>query len=75
MSSFYCDRCGKTCADTNVGYVTGCEHYPADEKAIMWHVENYYKIKSRHQDLIKEIRRQECEFGFFDFNTLKAYEE
>lgn len=75
MSSFYCDRCGKMCADTEVGYITGCEHYPADEKAIMWHVQNYYKIKNLYKDLIKEIRRQEYEFGFFDFSTLKDYEE
>jgi len=30
MSNFICDQCGKTCTDSPRGYVTGCEHYPAD---------------------------------------------
>lgn len=74
MSSFACEKCGKNCHDTEVGYITGCEHYPADEKAIMWFVKNFYKIKRRHEELVKEIRRQDTEFGFFDISTLKAYE-
>ena len=30
MSNFYCEKCGKPCIDSPIGYVTGCEHYPAD---------------------------------------------
>lgn len=30
MSSFYCPKCGVMLVDTPIGYVTGCEHYPAD---------------------------------------------
>lgn len=32
MSNFACEKCGAICYDTPVGYVTGCEHYPADIK-------------------------------------------
>ena len=34
MSNFYCDVCGAHCYDTPNGYMTGCEHYPADLKYI-----------------------------------------
>lgn len=34
MSSFVCDKCGAECVDTPIGYVTGCEHYPADVKPL-----------------------------------------
>jgi hypothetical protein len=30
MSSFYCEKCGAPCIDTERGYVSGCEHYPPD---------------------------------------------
>lgn len=30
MSSFYCELCGAACLDSERGYITGCEHYPAD---------------------------------------------
>ena len=30
MSNFACEYCGVICYDTPRGYVTGCEHYPAD---------------------------------------------
>lgn len=30
MSSFICEFCGKLLIDTNKGYITGCEHFPAD---------------------------------------------
>jgi hypothetical protein len=30
MSSFYCDKCGALCSDTEHGYVSGCKHYPID---------------------------------------------
>jgi len=30
MSNFKCEKCGAICSDTEKGYVTGCEHYPAD---------------------------------------------
>lgn len=34
MSHFQCEKCGKICYDTPNGYITGCEHYPADLKAV-----------------------------------------
>ena len=30
MSNFNCPKCGAQCTDTEHGYITGCEHYPAD---------------------------------------------
>lgn len=30
MSNFVCDKCGKYCIDSVIGFVSGCEHYPAD---------------------------------------------
>lgn len=30
MSNFQCEKCGTICYDTPKGYVTGCQHYPAD---------------------------------------------
>jgi len=32
MSNFECEKCGTICYDTPSGYITGCEHYPADIK-------------------------------------------
>ena len=34
MSNFQCEKCGTICYDTPNGYITGCEHYPADLKYI-----------------------------------------
>lgn len=31
MSNFICANCGAECIDTDRGYITGCEHYPADQ--------------------------------------------
>lgn len=33
MSNFNCDQCNTKCLDTQHGYITGCEHYPADMSA------------------------------------------
>ncbi len=42
MGSFYCEICGAVCSDTEVGYATGCEHYPADANAIeFWDVDEF----------------------------------
>jgi len=30
MSSFYCEKCGRMCGDTDHGYVSGCIHYRPD---------------------------------------------
>ena len=30
MSNHTCEHCGAECIDSPRGYVTGCEHYPAD---------------------------------------------
>lgn len=30
MSSFYCEKCGALCSDTEHGYISGCGTYPAD---------------------------------------------
>ena len=33
MSSFICEFCGKEIIDTEDGYITGCKHYPIEEKS------------------------------------------
>jgi len=33
MSSFICKFCGKEIIDTESGYITGCKHYPIEEKS------------------------------------------
>jgi len=33
MSSFICEFCGKEIIDTENGYITGCKHYPIEEKS------------------------------------------
>ena len=30
MSSFKCEKCGKTCVDSNDGFISGCKHYPPE---------------------------------------------
>lgn len=30
MSDFNCERCGVVCFDTQIGYISGCIHYPPD---------------------------------------------
>jgi len=38
MSNFQCEKCGTVCYDVgNRGYVTGCDHYPADWTLIKEH--------------------------------------
>jgi hypothetical protein len=32
MSSFLCEKCGATISDTPHGYVTGCDHYPLEQR-------------------------------------------
>ena len=31
MSDFYCEKCNAIIADTEYGYVRGCEHYPVED--------------------------------------------
>lgn len=35
MSSFYCEKCGEAIIDTPRGYITGCKHYPLEEKSVL----------------------------------------
>lgn len=32
MSAFKCEKCGKTCIDSNDGFISGCKHYHPDIK-------------------------------------------
>ena len=32
MSNFTCEKCNKDIIDSESGYVTGCEHYPVEQK-------------------------------------------
>ncbi len=40
MSSFNCEHCHAQCTDTEVGYITGCEHYPVNPK----HLKKWYRM-------------------------------
>lgn len=40
MSSFNCEECGTPCHDTAFGYVSGCEHHPADPQAVARYLRN-----------------------------------
>jgi len=43
MSSFNCETCHALCCDTECGYVTGCEHYPVNQK----HLRQWYRVSLR----------------------------
>ena len=30
MSNFICEKCGVSILDSDMGYITGCEHYPVE---------------------------------------------
>ena len=30
FDAFICDKCGRTCVNSPLGYISGCEHYPLD---------------------------------------------
>ena len=46
MSSFYCDKCGALCSDTDRGYVTGCKHYPPDKAAVEYEKRAQRRVES-----------------------------
>jgi hypothetical protein len=43
MSNFTCEACGATCWDTAEGYITGCNHYPPEPRA----VQRFLRIERR----------------------------
>ena len=61
MSNFACEKCGTICYDTPSGYITGCEHYPAD-------------IKKR-EDALKELTQQSQELGLYDMTDNPMIDE
>ena len=58
MSNFKCEKCGTACYDTPNGYITGCEHYPADIKR--------KNLPQRLKDSLKELIHQVKELGLDD---------
>lgn len=40
MSTFNCKHCHAECIDTEVGYITGCEHYPVNRE----HLKRWYRM-------------------------------
>ena len=53
MSNFACEKCGTVCYDTPNGYITGCEHYPADLK--------YIDVPKYHQGkMVMESKLEIC---------------
>jgi len=56
MSSFICEKCNAKILDTELGYITGCEHYPMA------------KVVS----IIPEIRKREDEKRLEDKEAIRA---
>lgn len=58
MSNFICDKCGTECIDSPIGFVTGCDHYPADvqrlpdnmEKVLQDNLWNLYATDDSYQN-------------------------
>ena len=53
MSSFNCDQCNASCIDTKHGYISGCEHYQADKKAIDYYIDVFLN-KQRSYDNLRD---------------------
>lgn len=51
MSNFICDKCGKSCIDSPKGYVSGCEHYPADNVILF----SAYSKQQKDEEVYKRI--------------------
>lgn len=45
MSHFTCEKCGENIYDSKFGYVSGCEHYPPDHKAVKVMFRDYTRAK------------------------------
>lgn len=61
MSNFQCEKCGTICYDTPNGYITGCEHYPADLKhneteRILKSVADFFEDRELTADQIEAIK-------------------
>jgi len=68
MSSFICEFCGKEIIDTENGYITGCKHYPIEEK--------YQQLDSKMETLMvvmnSNTKQQEnVEYKIITGNTTK----
>ena len=44
-----CEGCGKTCIDTDAGYITGCEHYPLKPVENPSRKTNFLELIIKHQ--------------------------
>lgn len=51
MSNFICEKCNKTCYDSDLGYVTGCKHYPPDIAAVNYMYKRYLETRAALEEL------------------------
>ena len=70
MSSFICGFCGKEIIDTENGYITGCEHYPIEERPQSLDPKTEALIMAMNKD-IKKSMKTELEYKIITGNTSK----
>jgi len=66
MSNFKCEKCGTACYDTPNGYITGCEHYPADL---------IFVSLTKREEVLKELTQQSQELGLYDMTDNPMIDE
>jgi hypothetical protein len=72
MSSFNCEHCHASCWDTDFGYITGCEHYPADRRAVdLYLKEHLCKINNS----LPVLARIAADNGHFTAEPLKRWSQ
>lgn len=75
MSNFACEHCGTVCYDSQFGYYTGCEHYPAD-LVLIKKIDNFIKGYGLIKDPYDEIDTSKYSVIFQSFEpdpTLEPY--
>jgi hypothetical protein len=68
MSNFICEECKTVCRDTPIGYVTGCEHHPADKLAVEYYIQLYMSthvscLTSKSEEFRDEWYVGQCLYG------------
>lgn len=70
MSNFNCEKCGTVISDTEFGYITGCDHYPVDQRVVdRWMISRTMKIE-QEVDLLKQVAVKSKHFSAFPLRRL-----
>jgi len=57
MSSFFCEFCGKEIIDTENGYITGCKHYPIEEKSQQLDPKMEVLLMATQESVLKQMKK------------------